>query len=459
MIMARCEYLVCPVCVAEGTRVVYDNYTTKKIEEIVIGDRLNDSIVLNTHSRQYDGYAIKIKPMYLNEIILTPEHKVLVRIGKDNNRKRQLTDEITWKSASELTQAKQKHTTDYLLLPKFKEFKKTYVDFWSYVKNKNKSSDRTKNLYNKPFEVTEELAELCGWYCAEGFLCKESVWFSLGEKETENIKRIQEIAIKLGFVTKTQVKKTTPKATAVNVIVPSRVLGRMLVDHIGKGAENKKIPEFIFNARPSVINSFIEAYFKGDGCRHGKVSIVNSVSKDLILQLQLLLSKMGILSYMGQQKGNCSIQGRKVNARMRYNLAYYKMENMCNRFFQDKNYYYIPIRKIEVIKYSGKVYDLQTTNSMFYVPFIIHNCGFNRSMTKYDGNDRIFDTDLDTKLILQVRHGGGRGSGFTMDVDQSLTIHQMIESMDKEYLRILRKLAASCRRAADYIEDRLVEEK
>jgi len=56
-------------------------------------------------------------------------------------------------------------------------------------------------------------------------------------------------------------------------------------------------------------------------------------------------------------------------------------------------------------------------------------CGLNRVLDKRGkGRVRWDAVDLDTALILQVRCGGGRGSGFYLDESRSLTLGEMSES-------------------------------
>lgn len=457
--MAEIDYLVCPICVAEGTNVVYGDGDYKKIEDIRVGDILRGSIVTRTHVKRHEGMVVRVKPMYFDSVVFTPEHEVLVREGESvgKNGRRILTNRIMWKKVIDLHPARQRQKKhDYLMVPKSEKEGETYIDMWGYVKNTGKSSRRTKSLYLSKTKVTEEFAEFCGWYCAEGFVSKEEVNFSLGSHEKENIARICELAIKLGFCSKTRVKQNSKYKSVSVVVVSSRILSRMLVANFGRGAENKRIPQFIVNARLSVVKSFIDAYIKGDGHVHGKVTSVTSVSERMIRQLQLLLLRLGILStLMFRKGGHGRILGRDVSLRPAFILAFFDREWKCARFFEDDNYFYVPVRSVTVEQYSGNVYDLETSFGVFFVPFVVHNCAFNRPVRKLvdklGGPLPVFGVDLETRRIIQTREGGGRGVGFSFV--SGLTIREMVFSGDEEHIRLLRELSKTCRDTAEYIDE------
>ena len=77
-------------------------------------------------------------------------------------------------------------------------------------------------------------------------------------------------------------------------------------------------------------------------------------------------------------------------------------------------------------------------------------CGRNRVMeTKKKGKiGWPNDINLETTLLLQVREGGGRGSGFHLVEDESLTLPEMIEDggyedvlegMKQQLLRVIKQ--------------------
>lgn len=74
-------------------------------------------------------------------------------------------------------------------------------------------------------------------------------------------------------------------------------------------------------------------------------------------------------------------------------------------------------------------------------------CGYNRSVRKYEDMRATFEWDLENFILIQVREGGGRGSGFHAVPEESLTIEEakvvypdVIEAIKEQCKKILEKL-------------------
>ena len=84
--------------------------------------------------------------------------------------------------------------------------------------------------------------------------------------------------------------------------------------------------------------------------------------------------------------------------------------------------------------------------------FVCPLCAMNRKVTNKNGERMRFDrVDLNTALVLQVRYGGGIGSGFPMNEAESMTIEQVIQT--KEYGDIITQIKVQCQEIVDYIEN------
>jgi intein/homing endonuclease len=53
----------------------------------------------------------------------------------------------------------------------------------------------------------------------------------------------------------------------------------------GKGAENKKIPQYILDLPIELLEEFLNGYMSGDGCFTNNIFKATSISKILIYQL------------------------------------------------------------------------------------------------------------------------------------------------------------------------------
>jgi hypothetical protein len=80
-------------------------------------------------------------------------------------------------------------------------------------------------------------------------------------------------------------------------------------------------------------------------------------------------------------------------------------------------------------------------------------CGLNRVLDKHAKGRVRWDTvDPETALILQVRCGGGWGSGFYLDEERSMTFEKMVRVPEHRAMVVaIRDQAARITRAADRV--------
>ena len=76
-------------------------------------------------------------------------------------------------------------------------------------------------------------------------------------------------------------------------------------------------------------------------------------------------------------------------------------------------------------------------------------CTFNRPLRKYvEGDLKLTDTDVETLLFIQVREGGGRGSGFRRI--GGLTIDEV--KQDPQYSELLEQLREQCTKILEVLK-------
>lgn len=232
--------------------------------------------------------------------------------------------------------------------------------------------------------VDEDFASLLGYYCAEGYVTKSkrrpssySLVFSLGKNETELARKIIGLLTKLFGVN----GRIVERRTNLEVTVYKTSLCRLFKLLAGEKSHNKKVPEVILRCENRrVINSFLKAYFEGDGYGTDKVVQFNSVSRELAINVFLLLMKLGFLPsfHEVQTPRRKEVEGRVVNQR---NLYYVKINSKrfvnaflnglemkdvkrekWNRFFESSDYIMVPISRITRENYKGYVYNLEVGN-------------------------------------------------------------------------------------------------
>jgi len=357
------------ICLPQNQYILFNDVFIP-IEKITSGLKDKDgNIVLETYERYYDGEIISIKPHYLEEKQFTPNHPILlakrIRPYESIKGKNHLTFKCFAKPI--FIRADKARKGDAVLIPKDRIFKKQYIFPFNYSK-------RTYCLLPKSkLEVDEEIGELIGWFTAEGSASlKGGVSFTLGLKEISEARRIQYL-LKKKFNLNSKLSK---RSSTITVRSGSTIFARFLRSEIGSNASNKRIPPWIFNNELKVIIAYLNALFKGDGTVYRGVQFFSTVSKELALQTQQLLLKIGIVSSFSsilpkqQRKDKYKIFGK---LRI-YSLAY-TINRKHFRYLEDDKYFYFPIYRVRHLNWQGKVYNLKTLTGTFKVPFIVHNCG------------------------------------------------------------------------------------
>ena len=235
-----------------------------------------------------------------------------------------------------------------------------------------------KEVLPEKVKVTPELCRLFGYYVAEGY-ARKGVDFCFGEKEKEKIEDVVNLMKKIFNLEPSRIRKITPGA--INIIYYCTPLGHFFAFHCGKGAKNKHVPEFLFEAPFEYFKEFIRGYLAGDGwiSKGGKGGAV-SVSKRLILELNWLFRMHGFKSYItsfvakeGRKIGN----GKPLKETIAYRLGFGKTQNLLNPTYGKVNTRRAIVKSVRKIPYDGYVYDFcGCENEAFFGgenPILLHN--------------------------------------------------------------------------------------
>ena len=340
----------------------------RKIKQIKKGHKLkNDNQVLKKFKRIYEGKMIYIKPTFLEGILFTPEHPLLIakrsqkrKAGRKLKRSFQI---VGFKKAVDVVPSKDVYKSDYVVVPKIKGEKKTYLDF------PDVNSNHGKNLGKQ--DLDEGWGGIIGWYLAEG--CPDgnrTVAFILGE-EPKYANEILNLAKKKGLS-----GSITKRRTGLRVRVFSASLLRWLITNCGKGAKNKHLPEDFLCWNKNLLYSLIKTFRKGDGHERSNrrgVYGACSTSKRLIKEIQLALLKVGYpSSYSFYSHSISEIEGRTIPSRGSYSLEWRERNHIG---YDDEDNYYFKVTRTELVDYYGEVQNLSTVSETYEVPFVIHNCG------------------------------------------------------------------------------------
>lgn len=357
--------------------------------------------VLVKFKRHYQGKITKLMVRQTNEpVYLTPDHKVFMIQSKNCKQKSRLTRlcqskcqqncptkffkdyKLEKKAISEAKKG------DYLLYPINKTVKdidwiKLY-DRQEYLKNRKRKSGLLAYDFPEKVEVDENLLKFLGYWIAEGSVYVRGVRFSLGNHEKDFALEIVSLSKKI-FGLKTSIHERKAGKSGIEVSISNVNLNKIITSLCGKGAANKKIPEFCLNLPIEKQRVILEAIFKGDGTTvkgysktlPGRKSIT-TISNLLALQLKNILLRMSIKPVT--TFGIAHKDNKGVNHRDCWKISW--MPDQVGNFSTIQkigNIYYwlLPIKSIEQKEFNGEVYNLMVKNDSSYVVknFSVGNCG------------------------------------------------------------------------------------
>ena len=418
-------------CLPAGEPVITPE-GVKAIEAVTVDDQVLSASgtwqsVLGTDSHEFEGDMYTITVLGVPDFHCTDEHPVLVRgshivktsrTGKDgkihwDSERKEPTGEAVWKKASEL------NVGDYVLVPKLHLKAKNALPIFDlapytdgvkqsggHYRVNEKTLSTGHHLMPRFVALTPELANVLGWYVAEGSSGKA---FSLSHDES---KEAQEISDKLvgifgrgpSIAVQTD-KRNGSQNTAINFSYAP--FNRWMKSVCGDGSHNKKIPSFIFESEDeAIIKAFLSGYYDGDGCYREWDRHAITVSKTLAYQIQLLLGRLDIFAKVKcykhtKTRGNqyVIIVSKREWATKFLNQPDPHKKKHFGLVFQDSEYSYCPIRKIKKTKTHCRVYDIHTADNSFATPFLVHNSQFPLSNLHIQHEDEeireFFDDMLD----------------------------------------------------------------
>lgn len=316
--------------------VIVTKNEVKPINKIKVGDELLLSKVIKTFSRNYKGKLVTIKPKGLLPRKFTADHLIMTDKG--------------WKKAGELT------TDDYVAVPRLPSIN----------------------------HIDPKLARFYGIYVGDGYMEHGAIVLCPnGEQQAREWAHLCIDVFGGAYIQKKQYKVKVPKRLSFDVS-----------EKTGKKAKNKRIPVDILFSTTDAKIAFLRGLIESDGYVHESREklriVIITTSRGLIEDLVLLLASLGIHASISIKRhtGKGTIQGRNVNLNEAYVLYIYGNDasfilgksrkfkyRRLKRGYTTDSYLFYKIEEIEKKPFEGKVHNFQTSNSIYTVPFIVHNCG------------------------------------------------------------------------------------
>ncbi len=374
----------CVTCVKPDEVILGDN---TPISNLRIGSHAVGCSGLNeisqTSSRSYSGRLFRIKASGLLPIEITPEHPLLIMSSRTTRHSESSAGNSkyyrnynfgkpTWKEAKDVVKKGTDTDGDYLCTPIIQRTIKTKeIDLKPFNRGRGVAISKAKG-YSLSFPLDTETAWLLGIYVAEGCPASNGARFNFNVTEINLHARVEKIANQLGYsITKTE------KNNCTTCCLSSHVLSRAFVEWCGKGALNKKIPDFIlFNNDESILRAFLKGWEEGDGYWRGDDLIGSTISKTLALQLQLAYASIGIMANVSfvKKEGMHMFYDKPIHNHDVYVIKYSKNPGISYSR-RVGNYYVRPIRSVSDIQYNGTVHNIETSDNTYLVSnAVVHNC-------------------------------------------------------------------------------------
>ena len=232
-------------------------------------------------------------------------------------------------------------------------------------------------------QLDKPLARLLGYFCAEGSVCRSRVrpnsltlTFSFGPPEASARDEVISLLRDVFGVT----PRVSHRATTTAVEVGKSSLAWLFARLCGEGAAHKQVPSILFEADPSLRETFLDAYVAGDGhlYANGKVS-VTTVSPALAYGVAWLALQTGCLPavYASAVGAEREIQGRVVHpAPIQYTVVWYRERRGTSHYQETDRWFLIPIKSVATEPFEGHVYNLEVEEDHSYLAgfFAVKNC-------------------------------------------------------------------------------------
>lgn len=355
----------------------------------------------NTLIKTLDGYK-KIKEIEPDEMVFTHKgnyKKVLRKYENLLGNRKVFKVKTSNNLGLILTEGHMLYVTK--ISKKTKKIKST-----EFVKVEDISSSPGERIYiDNPIDFQQSgyddyrYAYLAGWYVAEGHTGKNTTVLTLNHRD--DIETINEIAKeKFGK----EFQKYGATESCANWTLNSKEVSESF-KIFGKGAKNKKVPNFIKYGSTKVRSEFLRGLFSGDGYIRSENKTIGlaSISLSLLADVSDMLLNLGITCSIKKvhNEGFSTILGRKVYINESYSLLLcgnnyekyretilkhigpFEKTNQTNLI---KNGRFLSrILDIQEIEYEKNiVYDIEVEDDHSYVGLhsTFHNCELIRDPSK-----------------------------------------------------------------------------
>ena len=361
-------------CFAGDTMVMTTN-GLKLIKDVTVGDKVLTHT--NTYKRVINSQPTGEKEIYLvkgmcfDEIKCTANHKFFVRkmtrhFPTYKNGKR---GNVRLFGKPEFVECNELDKSFYMgiainpnsIIPTWDGIEYTWSDG---------RKSRHKNQVSKYLEK-KEFWWLIGRYVGDGWHRSQGGIIICSAKDETH--EITEIVNSLGINTSIVAERTVDKIHFADKEIEK------FVEPFGRGAENKRIPGFVFDLPQELIKAFVDGYVSADGSFTQGLYKTSSVSRELsygIAQCVAKAYKTPFSIYKSKRKEKSTIEGRVINQRESWQVTWKTEKRKQDHAFYEDGYIWFPIKRIEKTGNAEMVYDIEVEQDHSFTAngVIVHNC-------------------------------------------------------------------------------------
>lgn len=287
------------------------------------------------------------------------------------------------------------------------------------------------HIFNQQIQINEKFCRLAGYYLAEGWISsKNEIGFCFSQDELEFVRDVQDLMEKVFGIKHSRVYRRVG-VKSIELIFSSKLLSelfaKLFYTQKPYRALNKTIPDWMLHLEGNLQAQLLLGWWRGD---HGY-----TISRSLMNQMKVLCLRLGIIPSIGRdeaekhfKRGNHQYQNRIIKASSdlyyfshlsffedEYNLLSDPAFVECRRKLTrrhgwiDKDYVYMPIRKITTRDYTGEVFNLEVDEDNSYITEFatVHNCwtpwfGILGSESGYDSLADCFEDLVDKIYAIET---------------------------------------------------------
>ncbi len=358
----------------KNQKVLMGDLQEKNIEEILPGEfvithKNRPRKVICKQKREYSGEVIHLYTSHFGGgVECTPNHPIYAIKNSriDKRIRKNKSKEPQWIRADELS----------------------IGDFIAHTMPNLNHKDNSNNIIyggGYSIETSIELAQILGWYLAEGWINEQqqgrSRTYFCGSLEELNILEILSKNIEQIFGVKSVFDNSKIQEGVYQFYIKSDAFADFIRINCGKLAHKKRLSGSFDNCNKEFIQQLIAFWAEGDGCRqkNSNAFIVTTTSKVLSQQIIAYSHRFGMSPSLGKKQNCFNISFYGSDAQSLCNIMHNKRNNFIevdrNKTFVKNGLRFSKINQIHKREYIGIVHNLEVEEDNSYVVNlkIVHN--------------------------------------------------------------------------------------